>query len=103
MASVIGTVDFEEPATGGLELDAVAAPIGRIGGARDQLTVLELVDERDDVALVGTKPVGELLLGECAEVAQRDQDAVLGGVELMLGERESGYPRGSRLATHPAT
>jgi hypothetical protein len=58
-------------AAGGRELDSVASAVGRVGCPSHEFALLELVDQADHVAPVGADPVGELLLGERAEVPLR--------------------------------
>jgi hypothetical protein len=59
-------------------------PIGRVPAPLDEAVVLEVVDVTHQMALVEVERVGQLLLGQRAEIVQRGQDPVVNELQAAL-------------------
>ena len=59
-------------------------PIGRVPAPLDEAVVLEVVDVTHQMALVEVERVGQLLLGQTAEIVQRRQDPVVNELQAAL-------------------
>jgi hypothetical protein len=65
-----GLVDDRQPLLG--DLHDVTAPILRIAAPGGEATLLELVQDRDEIRRINVKAAAERLLGELAVVAKLD-------------------------------
>lgn len=85
-------VQFGAP--GGGQGDDVAAPIGGVGGADDEIAGGEFVDGGDDVAAVDAAAAAEVGLAGGAELVEGGEDPVVVAAGADAGEAVADEPAG---------
>lgn len=69
------------------ERDALAAAVVRVALTTDQAALFDRVEIADQMAPVEAEPVGEVVLGERAEVGEPGQHREVRQPQIVFGER----------------